>query len=64
MHPATERICGGVGGGGGVRDLTAAFQNTRRNAPTTQLAHGVAERASREQQHQQQQRGTRGNIQM
>ena len=62
MHLATETICGGVGGRGGVRDLTAAFQNTRRIAPTRQLAHGVAERASREQQ--QQQRGTRGKIQM
>ena len=38
----------------GVRDLTAAFQNTRRIAPTRQLAHGVAELASREQQQQQQ----------
>ena len=25
VHPATERICGGVGGSGGVRDLTSAF---------------------------------------
>ena len=30
----------------GVRDLTAAFLNTRRIAPTRQLEHGVAERAS------------------
>ena len=49
----------------GVRDLTAAFQITRRIAPARQLAHGVVERASREQQQQQQQqRGTRGKIQM
>ena len=38
------------------RELTAAVQNTRRNAPARQLAHGVAERASRQQQ-QLQQRG-------
>ena len=63
MHLATERICRGVGGRGRVRDLAAAFQNTRRITPTRQLAHGVTERASREQQ-QQQQRGTRGKIQM
>ena len=44
----------------GIRDLTAAFQNARRIAPTRQLAHGVAERASREQQRLQQ-RGTRGS---
>ena len=31
----------------GVRDLTAAFLNTRRIAPTRQLAHGVAERFTR-----------------
>ena len=34
----------------GVRDMTAVYQNTRRIAPTWQLAHGVAECASREQQ--------------
>ena len=61
MHLATERICGGVGGRGGIRNLTEAFQTKWRIAPTKQLAHGVAERASREQQHQ---RGTRGKIQM
>ena len=65
MHLATERICRGVGGRGRVRDLAAAFQNTRRIARARQLAHGVAGRASREQQQQQQQqRGTRGKIQM
>ena len=30
------------------RELTAAVQNARRNAPARQLAHGVAERASRQ----------------
>ena len=49
----------------GVRNLTAAFRNRKRIAPTRQLAHGVAESASREQQQQQQQlRGARETIQM
>ena len=41
------------------RELTAAVQKTSRNTPAGQLAHGVAERASRQQQQQQPQRGGR-----
>ena len=54
MHPATERICGGVGGRGGVRDCSMYEENgaykmasaRRGRAPFTIAAAAAAARDS------------------